>query len=335
MIDGIEFFQLLWFLLIGLLFIIFYFTEGFDYGVGMAAKFLARDDAEKHLLMNTIGPHWDGNEVWLITAGGAMFASFAAWYASLFSGYYILLFLTLFALIIRGVSFEFSAHAETERGFHIWTNALFIGSLCAPFLLTMMFGSLIQGVPMDAQGNMSLGVWNIINPLSVVAGIAGVLLCFMHGLNFIVLKTDGDIRERARKLNSKLYWLAYAGEVVFALLVIFQTDFFKRRPISSLVITLIIVLLTICSHVACVKGKEGLSFTTSGLTLGTVVALLFNGLFPRVLIATNPAHSILIKDAANSHYTLVVMTIVAVILLPIALIYIIWSYFLFKKRIKA
>lgn len=209
MIDGIDFLQLLWFLLIGLLFMIFYFTEGFDYGVGMATKFLARNDQEKHLMMETIGPHWDGNEVWLITAGGAMFASFSDWYASLFSGYYILLFFTLFALIIRGVSFEFSAHAETEHGFRIWTGALFWGSLLAPFFLTMMFGSLVQGVPIDAQGNMSLSFWNIVNPLSIVAGVAGVLLCLIHGINFLRLRIDDpELSERAASLNEKLYLIA-------------------------------------------------------------------------------------------------------------------------------
>ena len=233
MIDGIDFLQLLWFLLIGLLFMIFYFTEGFDYGVGMATQFLAKNDQEKHVMMEAIGPHWDGNEVWLITAGGAMFASFSDWYASLFSGYYILLFFTLFALIIRGVSFEFSAHAETEHGFRIWTSALFGGSLLAPFFLTMMFGSLIQGVPIDAQGNMSLSFWNIVNPLSVVAGVAGGLLCLIHGINFLRLRIDDpELSKRAANLNEKLYLVAYLGEIVFALLIFFQTDFFKLRQIS-------------------------------------------------------------------------------------------------------
>lgn len=333
MIAGIEPFQLLWFCLIGLLFMIFYFTEGFDYGVGMATKFLAHNDNDRSILIKTIGPHWDGNEVWLITAGGAMFASFSAWYASLFSGYYILLFLTLFALIIRGVSFEFAANAENERQLRIWNNFLFYGSLLAPFFLTMMFGSLIQGVPMDAKGNMSLSFYNIVNPLSIVAGIAGVLLCLIHGLNFISLKVDGSLRDKAKELNRKLYWIAYAGEVVFAVLLFWQTDFFKKRPISSLIITLLVVAFTVWSHISNLHNKEGMSFITSGLTLASVVGLLFNGLFPRVLIATNPAHSILISQAANSHLTLIIMTIVALILLPIALVYIIWSYVVFKKRI--
>lgn len=334
MIDGIGPLQLLWFCLIGLLFMIFYFTEGFDFGVGMAIKFLAHNDEERTVLKNAIGPHWDGNEVWLITAGGAMFASFSAWYASLFSGYYVLLFLTLFALIIRGVSFEFSANAENARQLKLWNNFLFVGSLFAPFLLTMMFGSLIQGVPIDAQGNMSLSFYNVVNPLSVVAGVAGVLLSLIHGLNFIILRIDGPMKLRARNINKILYWVAYAGEVVFVALVFFQTDFFKARPLSTLIITLLIVGFTVWSQISNSTNHEAMAFIGSGLTLASVVALIINGLFPRVLIATNPMHSILIKNAANSHLTLIVMTIVTLILLPIALAYIIWSYVVFRKRIK-
>lgn len=335
MIDGIQPLQLLWFGLIGLLFVIFYFLEGFDYGVGMATHILARNDSERRLMIQTIGPHWDGNEVWLITAGGAMFASFASWYASLFSGYYILLFFTLFALIIRGVSFEFSAHADTVKGFRFWVWALFCGSLLAPFLLTMMFGSLIQGVPMNAAGNMSLGFWNIVNWLSIVAGVAGVLLCLIHGLNFLRLRIDDpDLSRRAQDLNNKLYIIAYIGEVVFALLVIFQTDFFQKRPISSIVITLFIVVFTVLSQIFNKTNHQAWAFITSGLTLASVVVLLFNGLFPRVLIAQNPANSLLIKNAANGQLTLQVMTIVLIICLPIALAYIIWSYVVFRRRLK-
>lgn len=333
MIDGISFLQLLWFLVIGLLFVIFYFLEGFDYGVGISTRLLAKTPEERSYLKATIGPHWDGNEVWLITAGGAMFASFSAWYASLFSGYYVLLFLALFALILRGVSFEFAVNAETAWGRNIWDWALFIGSFCAPFLLTMMFTSLIQGVPMNAHQDMSLQFGDIVNPLSVVGGIAGVLLCWIHGLNFIQLKLDGSLADRAHKLVNVLYYVAYAGEVVFAILAYLQTDFFKKRPISSFVILALVVVFTVCSHVFSIKKREGWSFTFSGLTLGAVVAFLFNGLFPRVLIAKNPANSLLIKNAANSNYTLTIMTVVLCILLPIVLIYFIWSYSVFKKRI--
>ncbi|MCH4171231.1 MAG: cytochrome d ubiquinol oxidase subunit II [Lactobacillus sp.] len=327
--------QLLWFILIAVLFIGFFFLEGFDFGVGMATRVLAKNDDDRESLIATIGPHWDGNEVWLITAGGAMFASFPLWYASLFSGYYILLFLTLCALIFRGVSFEFSANAETAGGRRFWYWALCIGSTVAPFLLGMMFTSLIQGLPMDKNGDIFAGLWDNVNLLSIVGGVAVTLLCLIHGLNFIRLKIDGNLRDRARNLVEKLYWVLFAGEVVFAILLFIFTDFFKERPISTLLLLVLIVALSAISMYCAYADHEGWGFITSGLTLGSIVILLFNGLFPRVLIADNPAHSLLIKDASASPYTLKIMTIVACILLPIMLAYFIWSFFIFKRRVKA
>ena len=326
--------QLLWFVIICILFMGFFFLEGFDFGVGMATRFLAKNDPERITLMGTIGPHWDGNEVWLITAGGAIFAAFPMWYASLFSGYYILLVLVLAALILRGVSFEFTTHAETQRGRNIWEWCLFIGSLVAPFLLCMMFFSMIQGVPIDKAGNVHLQFTDTVNALSVVGGVAGVLLCLVHGLNYIRLKTSGYLRDRARKLNAKLFPILFIGEVIFAILMYTQTDYFTKRPISSWTITVLIVLFTAISYYGVIKNKEVMSFVGSGLSLAAVVALIFNGLFPRVMIADNPAHSILIKDASSSNYTLTIMTIAACILLPIMLVYFIWSYTVFNKRVR-
>ncbi|WP_119316947.1 cytochrome d ubiquinol oxidase subunit II [Companilactobacillus formosensis] len=323
----------LWFILIGLLFAIFLFLEGFDFGVGMATRFLAKDDAERTAIMSTIGPHWDGNETWLVTAGGAMFASLPMWYASLFSGYYILFLLVLVGLILRGVSFEFHKHAETRTGKNLWMWAFFAGSIIPPFFLCMILLSMVQGVPMDASGNAFPTFFDVVNLLSIVGGVAGVLLSLVHGLNFIRLRIEGPMRDRARKLNQILYPILFLGEVVFAVLVFLQTDFFTKRFFSSLIITLLIVLFSLLGYYGVLKNREGWSFAGSGLALSMVIVLLFNGLFPRVMIATNPAHSILIKDAANSPYTLTIMTIVACILVPIVAIYFIWSYSLFTKRI--
>lgn len=327
--------QILWFILICVLFIGFFFLEGFDFGVGMATRIIAKDDDDREALIATIGPHWDGNEVWLITAGGAMFASFPLWYASLFSGYYILLFLTLVALIFRGVSFEFSANADTAGGRRFWYWALCIGSTVAPFLLGMMFTSLIQGLPMDAKGDIYAGFLDNVNLLSIVGGVAVTLLCLIHGLNFIRLKIDGNLRDQARNLAEKLYFVLFAGEIVFVILLAIFTDFFQLRPLSTWIILILIVAFSAISMYGAYADHEGLSFITSGLTLGAIVVLLFNGLFPRVLIADNPAHSLLIKDASASPYTLKIMTIVACILLPIMLVYFIWSFFIFKRRVKS
>ncbi|MCI1986841.1 MAG: cytochrome d ubiquinol oxidase subunit II [Lactobacillus sp.] len=328
-----SFLQLLWFLLLAVLFIGFFFLEGFDFGVGMATRLLARNDRERTQLIATIGPHWDGNEVWLITAGGAMFASYPLWYASLFSGFYIMFFLVLFGLIMRGISFEFAAHAETERGRSIWRWALFVGSVIPPFILGMIFTAIMQPLPIDQHMDVYAALGDQINLLTIVGGVAVTLMCFMHGLNFIRLKTEGPLRERARAWNQKLSWLLYAGEVVFAVLVFFETDFFAKRPVSTGLIIVLIVCAAVIQHLGVLQNKELLSFIGSGLGLTLVVALIFNGLFPRVLIAVNPAHSLLITQASASPLTLTIMTIVTCILLPIALAYFIWAYVVFHKRI--
>ncbi|UQS82148.1 cytochrome d ubiquinol oxidase subunit II [Bombilactobacillus folatiphilus] len=325
--------QFIWFVLVCVLFIGFFFLEGFDFGVGMASGLIAHSDGEKATMTKIIGPHWVVNETWLVTAGGAMFASFPMWYASLFSGYYIMFLLVLVGLIIRGVSFEFTEHAETARGRHFWYRVFVAGSLLTPLALCIIFFSLIQGVPINASGDVHAGFFDVINWLSVVGGIAGVLMSLIHGLNYTRLTTTGILRERARNLNRYLYPLLFVGEVVFALLVIFKTDFFTNKPISSSLIVIMIVLMSLLGTWGTFKDHEVASLLGSGLSLAFVVILIFNGLFPRVMIATNPAHNILIQNASSSPAALGLMTIVVCILLPIVLIYLTWSYYIFAHRV--
>lgn len=328
--------QLLWFIVIAVLFIGFFFLEGFDFGVGMATKILAKNRQEREVVMASIGPVWDGNEVWLITAGGALFASFPEWYASLFSGYYILLFLILFGLILRGVSFEFRHHMETDRGRNIWEWALFIGSTLAPFLFGMMFTSMVRGMPIAADKNIYASFGDYVNLFSIVGGVAVTLICFIHGLNYIRLKTDGPIRHRAALYAKRLYPVLFAGLVVFALLVWRETDFFDKRPVSTLIILIAIVLAAVVATYGSLKDKELLSFLATGAVLAGVVILLFNGLFPRVMVGNaDAARDLLIVDASSSPYTLKLMTIVTAILLPFVLAYQAWSYYIFGKRLKA
>ncbi|MGO3198233.1 cytochrome d ubiquinol oxidase subunit II [Vagococcus salmoninarum] len=328
--------QLLWFIVIAVLFIGFFFLEGFDFGVGMATKILAKNRQEREVVMASIGPVWDGNEVWLITAGGALFASFPEWYASLFSGYYILLFLILFGLILRGVSFEFRHHMETDRGRNIWEWALFIGSTLAPFLFGMMFTSMVRGMPIAADKNIYASFGDYVNLFSIVGGVAVTLICFIHGLNYIRLKTDGPIRHRAALYAKRLYPVLFAGLVVFALLVWRETDFFDKRPVSTLIILIAIVLAAVVATYGSLKDKELLSFLATGAVLAGVVILLFNGLFPRVMVGNADAvRDLLIVDASSSPYTLKLMTIVTAILLPFVLAYQAWSYYIFGKRLKA
>jgi len=329
--------QMLWFILIAVLFIGFFFLEGFDFGVGMGMRFLAHNREERDVLVASIGPVWDGNEVWLITAGGALFASFPEWYATLFSGYYIILFLILAGLILRGVSFEFRAHMHTDKGRNIWEWAMFIGSFLAPFLFGMMFTSMVKGMPMGADKNIYATFGDYVNLFSVVGGVAVTLICYIHGLNYIRLKTHGPIRYRAEHQAKRLYPLLFIGLVVFAILVKTETDFFDLRPTSTLLLLGFIVLSAVVAAVSTFKGKELASFLATGCILAGVVILLFNGLFPRVMVGSveGVKEALLITEASSSPYTLKVMTYVAFGLLPFVLAYQAWSYYIFSKRLKA
>ncbi|VTS96453.1 cytochrome d ubiquinol oxidase subunit II [Streptococcus dysgalactiae] len=325
--------QFFWFFLIGLLFAGFFFLEGFDFGVGMAVQTLAHNEHEKDQIVETIGPVWDGNEVWLLTAGGAMFASFPYWYASLFSGYYLVLLTILFGLIIRGVSFEFRHKVPAEQK-NIWNWTLTIGSALVPFFFGVMFISLIQGVPLDAKGNMMAHFGDYINLFSLVGGVAVLLLSYLHGLNYISLKTTGPVRDRARNYAAFLYWVLYLGLLVFALLLFLKTDFFSQHALGTLVLLVVIVALSLFAHASVFKQHEMSAFIASGLTFVALVALLFQGLFPRVMISSiSSKYDLLIQNASSSPYTLKIMSIVAISLVPFVLAYTVWAYYIFRKRI--
>ena len=329
-----SFLQILWFILIGVLFSGFFFLDGFDYGVGMAVKTLGHNEKERSQIIATIGPVWDANEVWLITAGGAMFASFPYWYASLFSGYYLILLIILVGLIIRGVSFEFRAKSPEPRK-PFWDNAMAIGSFIAPFFLGVMFISMIKGMPLDAHGDMTAHFFDYFNWFSIVGGIALTLLTYLHGLNYIALKTKGVISDREQNYSKALYWVLYVGEVIFALLLLFQTDFLQVHPILTLLCLILIVGFSVAGHVANFVNKQGWAFFFSGLTLVSLVALIFCGLFPRVMISSiSSKYDLMIQSASSSNYTLIVMTIATIILIPCILAYTIWSYWIFRKRIE-
>lgn len=326
--------QILWFFLIGLLFAAFFFLDGFDYGVGMAVKTLAHNEAERTQLIRTIGPVWDGNEVWLITAGGAMFASFPYWYATLFSGYYLILLVILVGLIIRGVSFEFRAQSPMAKK-PLWDNALALGSLIVPFFFGVMFISMIKGMPIDAQGNIQAHFFDYFNWFSIVGGVALTLLTYLHGLNYIALKTTGAIQARAQNYSQAFYWVLYLGEVVFALLLLFQTDFIKVHPLATLLGLALIVAFSVLAHANTFKNCNGWAFVFSGLTLVSLVALLFSGLFPRLMISSiSSQYDLMIKSASSSNYTLIVMTIATLVLVPCILVYTAFAYWIFRKRIE-
>lgn len=326
--------QLLWFVLIGVLLSVFFFLEGFDYGVGILHLFLGKNKKERDQIMMTIEPVWDGNEVWLLTAGGAIFASFPYWYASLFSGFYIPLFIVLVALILRGVCFAFRHYSETEKSKEIWDKVFGISNIFPPFMLGMIFTAMVSGMPMDQNGNISAGLFDYVTLFSIVGGVAVLVLCLIHGLNYLVLKTTADVYNRAKKWTLIAYPILFAGEVLFAILLFFYTDFFKLHLIMTLLMLILIVLFSILGFISSLKSKELMAFILSGLTLVAVVILLFVGLFPRVMVSSiSPEYSLLISNASSSAYTLKTMTIVTIIILPFVLAYQAWSFYFFRHRI--
>ena len=326
--------NVVWFILVAVLFIGFFFLEGFDFGVGMSTRFLARTKEERNQLIATIGPVWDANEVWLITAGGALFAAFPQWYATMFSGYYIVFVLFLLALIARGVAIEYSHHAETDKEINVWHWLFFLGSLAAPFLLGVLFTSLVQGMPIDENMTLNGGFTDYINIYSIVGGVAVVLLSLVHGLTFIGLRTTGSIHNRAVSLLNKAYIALFAGLILFAILTYTSTDFFIVRPVATVLFLVVIVASAVLAYIFANKRMEGLAFTMTGVTIICTVAMLFVGLFPRVMISSiDPAFNLTIANAASGHYTLSLMTKISFTLLPFVLAYQIWSYYVFRKRI--
>ncbi|WP_314588956.1 cytochrome d ubiquinol oxidase subunit II [Paenibacillus terrigena] len=324
----------LWFVLVAVLFIGFFFLEGFDFGVGMSTKLLARTDGERRVLINSIGPFWDANEVWLITAGGAMFAAFPNWYATLFSGYYTPLVFLLLALIGRGVAFEFRGKVKHEKWKKTWDWVIFLGSLLPPLLLGVVFAGLIKGLPIDAQMEMKAGLFDMVNGYTLVGGLTVVMLCLVHGLMFTTLRTVGDLQVRARKLGQMLLIPLGVLLAAFGIMTYTMTDVFEvRGGILAAVGVVGLIAFLLSGYFMKVK-KDGWAFGMTGAVIVLSVASVFIGLFPRVMISSiDQAFNLTIDNAASGAYSLKVMTIVALTMLPFVLGYQIWSYFVFHKRV--
>lgn len=324
----------LWFVLIAVVFIGFFFLEGFDFGVGMSTRFLADNQAERSVMVNSIGPFWDANEVWLLTGGGAIFAAFPNWYATMFSGYYLPLLAVLLCLIGRGVSFEFRRKVENPRWTNIWDWVIFFGSLLPPFLLGVLFTSMLKGMPIENDMNMAAGFTDFINVYSLWGGLTVTLLCLLHGLNFLTLKTEGEIRKRAAGLANKVVLAVLGSLVIFVVLSFIFTDIYEVRLIPEIILTVLIVIAYVLAYFFISKGREGLSFTMSGLGLAFTVSAIFVGLFPRVMVSSiDKAFDLTVYNASSGAYSLKIMTIVAITILPFVLGYTIWSYYIFRKRV--
>ncbi|WP_457032071.1 cytochrome d ubiquinol oxidase subunit II [Kitasatospora sp. P5_F3] len=318
-----------WFILIAVLWIGYFFLEGFDFGIGVLTKLLARNTAERRVLINTIGPVWDGNEVWLLTAGGATFAAFPDWYATLFSGFYLPLLIILVCLIIRGVAFEYRAKRTGERWQRNWEQAIFWTSLLPAFLWGVAFANIVNGVDIDAEKNYVGTFWDLLNPYAILGGLVTLSLFTFHGALFAALKTVGDIRTRARSTALQLGLLTAVLALVF--LVWTQSDSGNTWSLIALVIAVVALLGSLGANQL---AREGWAFILSGVTITSAVAMLFLALFPDVMPSSlNPEWSLTVSNAASSAYTLKLMTIVAVVFTPLVLLYQSWTYWVFRKRI--
>ncbi|MFF5423502.1 MULTISPECIES: cytochrome d ubiquinol oxidase subunit II [unclassified Streptomyces] len=318
-----------WFVLIAVLWTGYFFLEGFDFGIGVLTKLLARDRPEKRVLINTIGPVWDGNEVWLLTAGGATFAAFPEWYATLFSGFYLPLLIILVCLIIRGVAFEYRAKRPEENWQRNWEQAIFWTSLIPAFLWGVAFGNIVRGVKIDRDMEYVGGFWDLLNPYALLGGLVTLTLFTFHGAVFAALKTVGDIRGRARALAFKLGLVT--AVLALAFLVWTQAD---KGSTGSLVAAGVAVVALVGAIGAIRAGREGWSFGLSGVTIAATVAMLFLALFPNVMPSSlDPAWSLTVTNASSSPYTLKIMTWCAAIAAPLVMLYQGWTYWVFRKRI--
>lgn len=326
--------NILWFILISVLFIGFFFLEGFDYGVGILLPFMGKNDTERRIVINTIGPVWDGNEVWLITAGGAIFAAFPNWYATLFSGFYLALFFILVALIIRGVAFEFRSSDRSPRWRSAWDWGIFVGSLLSAILWGVAVTNILRGVPINAEMQYAGTFFDLLSPYTLIGGVTTLLLFTLHGALYLTLKTEGEMVQRAWRIAKTVSIAALGVLVALAAMTYFQTDLFASVPaaIGILVCAVAMVLTVIFTY----KKMSGKAFITSSLTIASLVISVFLGLFPRVMVSSlNPEWSLNIYSASSSPYTLKIMTIVALTLVPIVLAYQIWTYWVFRKRVTA
>jgi len=330
-----------WFILIAVLYIGFFLLEGFDFGVGILLPFLSKDkdmqrvDVNRRVIINTIGPHWDGNEVWLLTAGGATFAAFPEWYATLFSGFYLALFLLLLALIVRGVAFEFRSKDSNPRWRSLWDWAIFVGSLIPAILLGVVFGNLVRGVPIDASMNYVGGFFFLLNPYALLAGASTLVLFTLYGAIFLSLKTTADLQSKAHIAAKRLWIVAVLLLLALLIATYLATDVYARLGVNPGVVPVVGMVAILLSGFFLRRQRSGWAFATTAICIAFSLVTCFMIMYPRVMISSlNPAWSLTIYNASSSEYTLMVMTIVAVFFVPIVLLYQGWSYWVFRKRIE-
>lgn len=328
-----SFLQTLWFVLIGVLWVGYFVLEGFDFGVGILLRAIGSDLAEKRAVIHTIGPVWDGNEVWLIVAGGATFAAFPEWYASLFSGFYLPLLLILLALIVRGVSFEFWGKREGGRWRSGWELTLAAGSLLAALLWGVGWADIVAGVPMDASHNVTATIWQLLHPYALLGGVATLALFTSHGAIFLSLRTTKPLTDRANAIGR------IASPIAAALLAGFLlwTALNQRAggvKVSATAIAALSVMLATAAPLLLSRGRDGWAFVSSAGAIALLFCSLFVWLFPNALpSSTSGAFDLTLSTASSSQYTLTVMSVVAAVMLPVVLLYQGWTYWVFRQRV--
>jgi cytochrome bd ubiquinol oxidase subunit II len=322
----------LWFILIAILWTGFFVLEGFDMGVGMLHRVVGRDEAGQHAVMGTIGPLWDGNEVWLIVAVAATFAAFPAWYATMFSAFYLLVVVALVALLLRGVAFEYRDKRPGLRWHRAWSWTLSIASLLVPLVIGIWLGDLLAGVPINASHTFTGGLGDLLQPYAIFTGITLVGLCVLHGGTFIALKTEGPVRHRAAGVAR----FAAPASALLVLAFISWTHAISGKGALLNPVELIAFLGAIAAGFLAFDRREGWAFACTSVVMGLAIVMIFVDLYPRVMVSsTNAAFSLTARNTASPPYSLKLMTVIALVLLPFVLAYQGWTYYVFRRRIGA
>jgi cytochrome d ubiquinol oxidase subunit II len=322
--------QILWFIIITVFWTGFFILEGFDFGVGALHQVVGHNDVERRVAINTIGPTWDGNEVWLIVAGASTFAAFPGWYATWFSSLYLALLLVLVSLIIRGVSFEFRGKSQDPRWRATWSWTLTIGSVLVPLFVGVGMGDLLVGLPIDQTQEYTGTFWNLLTPYGVAFGVTLLVLCLFHGLSFLALKSGQPIRSRAHSLTLHMRWVA----LILVILVGAWTYSLSTKNLLVLLLVLVAVIGAAAAAVSVGSEREGLAFTSTAVTVGATVGSIFAGLYPNVMISsTDAAYNLTLANTSSQQYALQIMSIVALVMFPIVLLYQAWTYYIFRRRV--
>ena len=328
--------QTIWFALIAVLWVGYFVLEGFDFGVGMLLPQVSSNEADRRAVITTLGPVWDGNEVWLLVAGGATFAAFPEWYATLFSGFYLPLFLILVGLIVRGVAFEYRSKYGKAEWRQRWDIAIVISSAIPALLWGVAFSNIVRGVPIEkVNGHLEYtgGFFNLLNPYSLLGGVVTLTVFLTHGAIFLSLKTAGEIRRKSRALATRYGLIAAVAAVAY---LIWTIASMPEKKTVVLILSALVAIFWLAALGMNMRGREGWAFIFSALAILCFVSDLFNALYPRVMPSSiSSAFDLTITNASSTDYTLKTMTVVAVIMTPLVLIYQGWTYWVFRKRVSA